>query len=63
MPGPTVGVASLDYNKDGWMDFAFTHWGTPGLSLWRNVEGKTFERVNLPDPTDARRGVLGCGLR
>ena len=49
MPGPTVGVASIDYNKDGWMDFAFTHWGTPGLSLWRNVEGKTFERVNLPD--------------
>jgi hypothetical protein len=49
MPGPTVGVASLDYNKDGWMDFAFTHWGTPGLSLWRDVDGKTFERVNLPD--------------
>jgi cytochrome c-type biogenesis protein CcmH/NrfG len=49
MPGPTAGVVALDYNKDGWMDFAFTHWGTPGLSLWRNVDGKSFERVTLPD--------------
>jgi Flp pilus assembly protein TadD len=49
MPGPTAGVVALDFNKDGWMDFAFTHWATPGLSLWRNVDGKSFERVNLPD--------------
>ena len=49
MPGPTAGVAAIDFNKDGWMDFAFTHWGTPGLSLWKNVEGKSFERVDLPD--------------
>ncbi len=31
------------------MDLAFTHWGAPGLSLWRNVGGKSFERVKLPD--------------
>ncbi len=31
------------------MDLAFTHWGQPGLSLWRNVEGKSFDRVKLPD--------------
>ena len=49
MPAPTVGVAALDFNKDGWMDLAFTHWGAPGLSLWRNNNGKSFERVNLPD--------------
>jgi Flp pilus assembly protein TadD len=49
MPGPTAGVAALDFNKDGWMDFAFTHWGAPGLSLWKNVDGKSFERVDLPD--------------
>ena len=30
------------------MDLAFTHGGAPGLSLWRNVEGKAFERVDLP---------------
>ncbi len=49
MPGPTAGVVALDFNKDGWMDFAFTHWAPPGLSLWRNVDGKSFERTNLPD--------------
>jgi tetratricopeptide (TPR) repeat protein len=50
---PTVGIAVLDYNKDGWMDIAVTHAGPPGLTLWRNVEGpnhigRRFERVPLP---------------
>jgi len=36
---PTVGIAVLDYNKDGWMDIAVTHAGAPGLTLWRYVEG------------------------
>ena len=50
---PTVGIAVLDYNKDGWMDIAVTHAGAPGLTLWRNVEapdhiGRLFERVALP---------------
>ncbi|MGA6956246.1 MAG: FG-GAP-like repeat-containing protein, partial [Candidatus Acidiferrales bacterium] len=49
MPAPTAGVVALDFDKDGWMDLAFTHWGAPGLSLWRNVQGKSFERVTLPD--------------
>src|SRR5256885_15960897 len=31
------------------MDLAFTHAGAPGISLWRNVEGKRLERVALPD--------------
>ena len=42
------GVSVLDFNKDGWMDVAVTHAGAPGVSLWRNVEGKSFERVALP---------------
>jgi tetratricopeptide (TPR) repeat protein len=46
---PAVGVVAFDFNKDGWMDLAFTHAGPPGLSLWRNVDGKQLERVNLPD--------------
>ncbi|MGB9435847.1 MAG: FG-GAP-like repeat-containing protein [Candidatus Acidiferrum sp.] len=46
---PAVGVAVLDFNKDGWMDLAFTHAGAPGISLWRNVQGKKLERVALPD--------------
>jgi Tfp pilus assembly protein PilF len=46
---PAVGVVSFDFDKDGWMDVAFTHAGPPGISLWRNVEGKGLERVALPD--------------
>jgi Flp pilus assembly protein TadD len=46
---PAVGVVAFDYNKDGWMDLAFTHAGAPGISLWRNVDGKRLERVALPD--------------
>jgi hypothetical protein len=50
---PTVGIAVLDYNKDGWMDIAVTHAGAPGLTLWRNVAGadhigRRFERIALP---------------
>ena len=46
---PAVGVVSFDFDKDGWMDLAFTHSGAPGISLWRNKEGKGLERVALPD--------------
>jgi len=46
---PAVGVVAFDFNKDGWMDLAFTHAGAPGVSLWRNVDGKHLERVPLPD--------------
>jgi tetratricopeptide (TPR) repeat protein len=48
MPSPVVGVTVLDFNHDGWMDIAFTHMGQPGLTLWRNNQAKTFERVDLP---------------
>ena len=46
---PAVGVVAFDFDKDGWMDLAFTHAGAPGISLWRNVVGKRLERVPLPD--------------
>jgi len=46
---PAVGVTVLDFDKDGWMDLAFTHAGPPGLTLWRNIQGKKLERVPLPD--------------
>src|ERR1035437_5378922 len=46
--GVTVGIAPLDFNHDGWMDLAFTHFGSPRISLWRNDHGKTFEEVQLP---------------
>jgi Tfp pilus assembly protein PilF len=50
MPRHPAGITALDFDKDGWMDLAFTHWAPPGLSLWRNVAGKSFERVALPGP-------------
>jgi tetratricopeptide (TPR) repeat protein len=46
---PAVGVTVFDFDKDGWMDLAFTHVGAPGISLWRNIDGKTLQRVPLPD--------------
>ena len=51
---PAVGLTILDFNKDGWMDIAVTHSGAPGLSLWKNIDGKHFERVPLPI-TDAKQ--------
>ena len=46
-PANTRGVVAFDFDKDGWMDLAFTHFEAP-VSLWRNVEGKAFEPVTLP---------------
>ncbi|MDP9340249.1 MAG: FG-GAP-like repeat-containing protein [Acidobacteriota bacterium] len=46
---PAVGVIAFDFDKDGWMDLAFTHAGAPGISLWRNLGGKKLARVKLPD--------------
>ncbi len=54
----TMGVTVLDFNHDGWMDLAFTHWARidrrskevaePALTLWRNDYGN-FDRVQLPE--------------
>ena len=60
---PSVGIAVLDYNKDGWMDIAVSHAGAPGLTLWRNVEtpdhaGRRFVRVALP----LKDAIRGWGL-
>ena len=50
MPGPAVGVVAADFDHDGWMDLAFTHWASPAVSVWRNVKGRSFERLPLGDP-------------
>jgi tetratricopeptide (TPR) repeat protein len=59
-PGATNTRAGtvLDFDHDGWMDLAFTHWW-PGkdeaaVTLWRNEQGKSFESVPLPS-TNWRR--------
>jgi tetratricopeptide (TPR) repeat protein len=45
---PTVGVAVLDFDHDGWMDIALTRLTDPGLTLWHNNRGKSFDQVQLP---------------
>ena len=47
-PEDTLGIAVLDFDHDGWMDLAFTQHGAPGITLWRNNQGKTFDQVPLP---------------
>jgi tetratricopeptide (TPR) repeat protein len=46
---PSQGIATLDYNHDGWMDVALTYGGNPGLILWRNNHAKSFEPTTLPN--------------
>ncbi|MGH9572434.1 MAG: FG-GAP-like repeat-containing protein [Candidatus Acidiferrales bacterium] len=48
--GPTAGAVALDFDKDGYMDVALTHWQPTTLGLWRNIAGKRFQRVAVPDP-------------
>jgi len=50
----TVGVVALDFDHDGWMDLALTHAEPPGLTLWRNNRGKSFDHVKLPETNWAR---------
>jgi len=45
---PTVGIAVLDFDHDGWMDIALTRLTEPALTLWRNNHGKSFDPVTLP---------------
>ena len=49
MPGHATGIAVMDFDHDEWMDVAFTHNGAPGLTLWHNNHGKSFDRVKLPE--------------
>ena len=48
-PPDPAGVVAFDFNKDGFMDLAFTHWSRPGLSLWKNNGGTRFERTTIPE--------------
>src|SRR5215831_7196604 len=47
--GPTAGAVAFDFNKDGSMDVALTHWTPTTLGLWKN-DGGNFKRVAIPDP-------------
>ena len=45
---PVTAAITLDFDKDGWMDVALSHDGVPGITLWRNVNGKSVEQIQLP---------------
>ena len=47
---PKSGIAVFDFNHDGWMDVVLTADGAPSLTLWRNDQGKRFERMAFPIP-------------
>jgi tetratricopeptide (TPR) repeat protein len=49
IPKFVQGVTALDYDHDGWMDLAFTSMSAPGLTLWHNDHGKSFDQVKLPE--------------
>ena len=51
---PTVALTVLDFDHDVWMDLAFTHDGSPALTLWHNNHGKSFEQVQLNETNWAR---------
>ena len=54
-------IASLDFNKDGWMDLAITTAQPPGIVLLRNSSGNKFEQVELP-ATGLARGTSVLSL-
>lgn len=53
-PGNDAAVTTLDFDHDTWMDVLFSTWHAPGVSLYRNNQGQTFERVPLPGTNWAR---------
>ena len=45
-----TGVAIADFDHDGWMDLATTHFGfgVPPVTVWHNDHGKSFHSILLP---------------
>ena len=50
------GACAADFDNDGFTDLLVTYWGTN--SLYRNVQGRRFEPVDLPEK--GTRYSTGC---
>ena len=54
MKQPANAVAVLDFDHDDWMDLAFTHFGEPSITLWRNNKDESFDNWIFPTPNWVR---------
>ncbi len=60
MPGPTAGAVAFDFDQDGTMDLAFTHWSPPGpepVAQQRTQERARRGRKAFRARRSARSGV------
>ena len=56
-----TGVAFADFDHDGWMDMATTHFGqgVVPVKVWHNEQGKSFRPIQVPETDlDAAFGVV-----
>jgi tetratricopeptide (TPR) repeat protein len=52
----TPGVTALDFDHDGWMDYAFSRMS--GITLWHNNQGREFNEVELPKALGRTFGLV-----
>ena len=58
MPAGSVAVAVLDFNHDGWMDLAFTHWRSARPDPLAQQQSEAFRPgPTAPDQLDSRLGL------
>jgi hypothetical protein len=57
-----MGVASADYDGDGWLDIVKTNFDDDTASLYRNLKGEGFEDATTPGGLRVNDRYLGWGV-